>query len=645
MSRSLHWSLAILLASAVGCTGGGGSGNGGSLSTASTSSSTNTRGRGVGTTGSGSITGVTPTTRGGSTSPGSTAGGTGTATGTGSPTIQSNGPTITVTSPTRASFTTTAATTVEGTVTDPAGVAMVTLNGNPIAVGAGGKFSAPLTLVPGVNIISVEATNNQNTQNKETLSVLYGSQFQPVGTPVTDAMDIRLNKGSFDTVSTIAASLMTPAQLQAQVLAMNPVVSGSVPLIGIGYTVDVNTISFNQPQIVLAPQPGDLQVTVVIPNLSLNLTAKCSFISESFTISADSATLTASIAVNIAGGKITTSVVNDSVSFQNFNFQIQGFFGFLSGLASGLVQNMLTSQITNMVKTVLPTQINNMLAGAMAKPLQMNVMGVTTDISVVPLSIAFDGAGATLVVNSDISMTPVAGFTPPQAPGSLVTNGGMPNNVGPTPGFQASFNEDFLNRAAFAVWQSGLADITIDNTSASFFQLPSFIPLDMGLLQLFLPELVGKAPATDTIAIKISPQLPPVFLVHAAPGIIDTQLGDFEIQIWDTTPATPTLVLALSLQANVGATPAMAANGNLVLQVAPNPTIDASLAASPLAPTVNTIGIDNLVGFIGPALIQIGSQLWSGYPLPVYQGVSVANLTFNQDGAQGTFLTISGDLK
>jgi hypothetical protein len=522
---------------------------------------------------------------------------------------------------------------------------MVTLNGNPIAVGAGGKFSAPLTLVPGVNIISVEATNNQNTQNKETLSVLYGSQFQPVGTPVTDAMDIRLNKGSFDTVSTIAASLMTPAQLQAQVLAMNPVVSGSVPLIGIGYTVDVNTISFNQPQIVLAPQPGDLQVTVVIPNLSLNLTAKCSFISESFTISADSATLTASIAVNIAGGKITTSVVNDSVSFQNFNFQIQGFFGFLSGLASGLVQNMLTSQITNMVKTVLPTQINNMLAGAMAKPLQMNVMGVTTDISVVPLSIAFDGAGATLVVNSDISMTPVAGFTPPQAPGSLVTNGGMPNNVGPTPGFQASFNEDFLNRAAFAVWQSGLADITIDNTSASFFQLPSFIPLDMGLLQLFLPELVGKAPATDTIAIKISPQLPPVFLVHAAPGIIDTQLGDFEIQIWDTTPATPTLVLALSLQANVGATPAMAANGNLVLQVAPNPTIDASLAASPLAPTVNTIGIDNLVGFIGPALIQIGSQLWSGYPLPVYQGVSVANLTFNQDGAQGTFLTISGDLK
>ena len=167
----------------------------------------------------------------------------------------------------------------------------------------------------------------------------------------------------------------------------------------------------------------------------------------------------------------------------------------------------------------------------------------------------------------------------------------------------------------------------------------------MGLVQLFVPELVGKAPASDSIAIKIVPQLPPVFLMHTAPGIIDTQLGDFEIEIVDTAGATPQVVLALALQVSVDATPAMNAQGNLVLQVAPNPTIDASLAASPLAPTVNSIGIDNLVGFIGPALITIGSQLWSGYPLPVYQGISVANLTFAQDGAQGTFLTIDGDIK
>src|SRR5581483_4545765 len=93
MARSLRWPLAALLATAagVGCnSGGGGShGSGGSASQAATPAAT--------------------TSPSGTTAPGTT--GTTTA-------PSSSGPSITVTSPQRASFTTNASCQVTGTVTD-----------------------------------------------------------------------------------------------------------------------------------------------------------------------------------------------------------------------------------------------------------------------------------------------------------------------------------------------------------------------------------------------------------------------------------------------------------------------------------------------------------------------------------------------
>jgi hypothetical protein len=624
MTRSLSLTLAAILTislAAVGCSSGGSSGShGGSASTASTttpgSTSTNTGG----------------TTRGGTTTGGIAPGTSGTLAASG----QSNGPTITVTSPTRASFTENPGTTVAGTVTDPTGILLLTINGNPVAVSANGSFSEPLTLTPGINSIVVEATNGQNTQNKTTLSVLYGQNFQPGGTSVQNALVVRLDQGAFNAVGTAAGAFITPAQLSS-------LTSAPISLSGVA-TINITSVSFGTPTITLTPQTGDIDVNVVIPNLNIGLSASAlGFINVSGTVTADSATINATITATISNGVVTTAVTNDTVAFQNFQFNLSGLASVISSLLpSSTVQSLVSSQLTSMLKTVLPQQINQMIAGATGKPITQTIMGATATITITPTTISFDPAGATVITAADVSIASVSTATPPSAPGSWITSGAAPNNMGPTPDFFASINQDFLNQVGFAVWQSGMADVTVDGSANSIVQVPSFIPLDMGLLQLFIPELVGKTAATDSIALRVAPQLPPTFVVESGADPIEVQLGDLEVQIWDTT--TNQLVLSLALQAQVSADPTINAQNVFDVTLGSNPFVDVSLVSSPLAPSVNTIGLDNFVGFVVPPVLQTVGTLWAGFPVPVYQGLTITNTTIVQDGAQGTFITAKGDV-
>jgi hypothetical protein len=448
-------------------------------------------------------------------------------------------------------------------------------------------------------------------------------------------------------VSQIAAQKLTGQMLAQGIMSKNPLFTCGV---GFGNTlrIDATSASMGNPSLTLAPETGDLKVHVDIPlvNVALSETNTAFYLPNlSGTVSADHAILDAQVAIQVTNGVVTTSIINDTVTFQNFDFAMNGLLSIITniGFVQNLIQNEVQSQISNMVKNTLPGEVNKMIAGATGQPLTMNLMGQPASFSVAPNSISIDSTGLNAGVDTDCSILPKTGYMPLTAPGSLLWGGSAPNNTASSPMFFASANGDLMNRAGYAAWKAGLVEFTVDSSPQSIVQLPSWLPLDMGLLQTFIPELQGKAPGSDQISLKISPQLPPVFAAQPAPATIQAQVGDLQLQIWDST--TNTLVLALSLHVKLGASMTIKANATFDAAVAGTPFIDCSLASSPLAPNVNTTGIDNLVGYIVPPVLNIVGGMWSGFPLPIYPGLIPTNVSMYQDGPQGTFVTASGDVQ
>jgi hypothetical protein len=82
------------------------------------------------------------------------------------------GPSLAVGAPADGASQRDAQVTVSGTATDPSGVAGVTVNGNPVALGAGGAFSATALLQAGPNAINVVATDGAANATARTLTVV-----------------------------------------------------------------------------------------------------------------------------------------------------------------------------------------------------------------------------------------------------------------------------------------------------------------------------------------------------------------------------------------------------------------------------------------------------------------------------------------
>jgi hypothetical protein len=559
-----------------------------------------------------------------------------------------NGPAITLTGPSPGTFTTDGTATVQGSVPDATVIASLTVNGDPVTVASDGSFSDAIGLATGLNVIEVEATDTTGRVSRQIVSVISGSFADP-SQPIANAFAVRMNQGSLDAIAAVAQSKIGGDTLASALMARNPLYHGSQTVFGktiVSAELNATSASFGTPSLTLSPNAQGFAVHAEIPSVDLSVEAH-SFGGIGYSISghltADRATVDATISVSVSNGAAVASVVDSNVELENFTWSLDGFPKFLTGLATPLVRELIEYEVQNQVASIVPGELNKVIAGALGQPITHNLLETHVSLGLVPNGVSFDAQGENLGFDANVSVTPIPGFAPRSSPGSLVTGGDPPAN-GPGPGLLVSVNEDLLNRAGFAAWQSGLLDIRIDAHTLPTYHIPASLPLDTSFLTTFLPELQGNLPDKDPIALVIVPRLPPVFTVQPAPRVLEVGVGDLELDLYDTADEqNPALIVSLVVTARVDASVDLASDNHLHVSIVGSPRLESALLSSPLAPQIDHVGVSNLVDFSLPPLLEVLANRWPGIALPVQGSVVPANVSAAADGPEQTFVTVSGD--
>jgi hypothetical protein len=618
----------------VGC----GSGSRGSSSKSTTSAAS------VGSSAQG---GTTPITTGGGaiTGPGgvAVASGGGGAVGVGGAGTDLTPPTITLTAPSRGTFTGAAQVQVTGTATDASGVATLLVNGTLTRVDPAGAFSATVALTPGVNIIEIQAADPHQNMSDLTVSVTSGT-FLPQANVVSKGLAVRFEQPAFDAIARVGAQRIAGTNLQQQVLGQNPLFSGGSGLANA--VVNASSVSFGTSSLALTPTPAGLQIQVSIPAIRLVANARGRVLGIRFTgsgtVSAAQATLRATAVVSPSNGGLSSTLQGVRVDLVGFRVNINNLPPVLDSLVARAVRGILERQIQRRVEQVLPPIVNTGLAGAPGA-LTQTVFGRQLTIRQIPRSVQFDAMGATIVSDADVTLNGAPRPGLPTTPGSLTTPGPVPV-AGVGRALHLSLNDDLLNRLGHAAWRGGLLHQRVDQAFvAQNPGLPAWLQLDVFSLETAFPVLVGRWNSSDPVEVSIEALTPPVF-TPSAQGTLAVTLGDLMLSVRVLPPGgTPELVFETALQVEFDMTVTLSTNHTLQLGLMSQPKVRTDLVQSPIAP-LPEFAIQTLVDLVTPPMAQFMVGALSGIPLPTYPGLTLRKVDTVRDGAAGDFLTFRGDL-
>jgi hypothetical protein len=164
------------------------------------------------------------------------------------------------------------------------------------------------------------------------------------------------------------------------------------------------------------------------------------------------------------------------------------------------------------------------------------------------------------------------------------------------------------------------------------------------MLQLFFPQLIGRVNPTDPLEFDISTGTPALFRTLPAPGLVETGIGDVTISVYVAPAGRPrTLILRAGTQVKVGVTPSLGAGNTLQMAVAGRPSIVTDVFETPLVALPES-SIETFVDFVMPPVIQLLPRAWSGFPLPMYPGLTPRNVQFERSGPANDFVTVKSDL-
>jgi hypothetical protein len=210
--------------------------------------------------------------------------------------------------------------------------------------------------------------------------------------------------------------------------------------------------------------------------------------------------------------------------------------------------------------------------------------------------------------------------------GSLVYPYSVPSFATPNGEMELGIGEDFLNQAFYAMWSGGLLEMSMDEDD---------LGLDMSELAVFMPGL-------SALTVQTSGALPPVVVPGTGSDLLDLQIGDLELSIYDGEPIEQNLFLRVYVHLIADMSLETSTENALVIGIG-----DMDIWFDLVYPNARSQYAGDTEAFLAelmPLLVPMLSDSLGEFPLPSLDGMSIGNISVALDGAEDGFVVASGDL-
>jgi hypothetical protein len=426
--------------------------------------------------------------------------------------VDSNGPLITITTPTRGAAVDGGAVSVSGQVTDAVtGVSAFTLGGSAITPASDGSFSAEVSLDRGANVIEITAEDGDGNTSDVLLGVLAG-EFIEAGEVVEDLLDLRLEDAALEEMGGSFDGALDASALESALAAGNPVLDD-----------DYSSLCFELSSYVVADIEG-LDWVTTLSGLSIDMggeydycaTGPYALIGE---VTASEAAVTTLLNLSVVDGAVVAEVHSSEVSLSGYgaDFSASGDLDSLLD-AAGVdlevdIQEMLEATLVDAVEAELPAAVGGGLSAlAISEELDMDGAALALDAWIRDLEA--DEGGLTLYLEGTLDGGVTASVSSTN-PGSLQQDGGHPDLSGGAP-LVLGLSLDTFNRLLFAAWEAGAFEQTVTDEE---------LGLDSTLIGLIFP-------GATTLDLEISAAAPPVMTAGTGGGMYDFAMVELTLRAW-----------------------------------------------------------------------------------------------------------------
>ncbi|HJN78311.1 MAG TPA: hypothetical protein QGF58_30640 [Myxococcota bacterium] len=551
--------------------------------------------------------------------------------------IDSTGPELEVFVPERGTQTTDDGQYVGGTVFEEwSGVSSITVNGDTATLNSDGTWESLQAYDFGMTTLETVAIDGDGNRTTDTRAVIAG-EFNSYGYGIGDGFQARITEDGFDTLEELAGDFIDTDALASAI--PDPVFEDSAESCIVSWcwewysvTFRVTNPSIGSTSLDIDPTSGgylDTEAIIYDPHLDFNASGKVIGISysQSGSIDADWISISMEMTPYVSSGQLGVTVANVSTDEDGFDFDLEGWLwdviDFFGIPVDALVWSVLGGLMEDMAEDEIPSLFADAVQGLEIGE-TFEIEDNTYDFDAIPYSVSVDDYGLTLGLET--WFTAQAWMSPfTDTPGSLVYPYTAPTYSGATNAMILGISEDFLNQAFHALWVGGLLDM----------QMPAEeLGLDVGEFGEFLPF--------SSLGIGTVAYLPPVVIPGTGSELLDLQLGDLEVSLYDGDIDEANLWMRFYVTVTVG----------LELEATADSTLSAGLGDTeilfdlvyPNERSIHADGVESFLGELVDLLLPTLTGALGEFPIPDLEGFTLDNVNIDLDGAEDGYVTFGGDL-
>ena len=580
-------------------------------------------------------------------------------------------PHIEIYSPERGAFVSTAAIILSGRAWDDySSIESVKVDGTGVYFDPEtGNFTYTVTLMPGMNVIFIEATDEFGNSNTANTSVLYAGSYLPNGQKVDYAVGARITPTGLDSIEGVAEDLIEEYRDDLWSQIPNPLFEESVNLLiaEVTATATAQSIDYTPVDVELISQPGGLHLHASTNSLEFVglLTVVIDWIiggttttNTDFTVSATSVTIDGDLVISANAGALDVQLVNVAIAINGLSVDVGGGFTgdiltWIISLFTGLVQDTIESLLTDMINTIVPPLLQVML-NQLDLSFNFSLLDFDYHFTADFKEVDFDSNGGELWLRASAwygNGSWAVGPNTPDLLGSLSTNNPRPDLGNTIPGtstpygFGVILGDDIINQILHVAHRSGVLSLNLDQETLQKLGIENF-QLTTTWLAVFMPGIIGEYGLNKNVEIRLRPLLPPVMIMNPQKSLdTEIQMGDFVLEWWcEKTPGNWELFMKVALGLFVPTAISVDAGAQTITVEFGDIEMYADLFEAPvfeISDTFVEVLLPALVQALVPALLN---GLLESIPIPSFEGFTLQVNGFLPVGPALDWAGLFGDL-